>query len=71
MPLSLAPKDVAVTVSRVSADETVRHHLENLGILPESQLTVLSENDGDVILKVKDGRLALNKQLAMKIFVRF
>ena len=69
MPLPVAPIGKDLTVARVSADEKTKRHLENLGVLTGATLVALSENGGNLILKVKDGRLAIDRQLAMKIFV--
>ena len=44
-------------------------HLENLGIVPGGLVTLINVNDGSVILKVKESRIALNKDMAMKIMV--
>lgn len=69
MALAFAPRGQGMTVVKVNADEKTRRHLENLGILIGSVVTSLFDSRGDIILKVKDGRLAINKALAMKIMV--
>ena len=69
MPLSIAPIGRTVKVVRMSADENVKRHLANLGILVGAEVVMFSEQKGDVIIKVKDCKLALNKQLATKITV--
>ena len=69
MPLIVAPTGKDLRVTKASADEKTRRHLENLGILTGAKIVTLSESNGNVILKIKDGRLALDRQLAMKIFV--
>lgn len=69
MPIVVAPIDTLLKVVKVLVDEKTKRHLENLGILVNSEITIISKNDGNIIIKVKDGRLALNKETAMKIFV--
>ncbi len=69
MPIVVAPIDTLLKVVKVLVDEKTKRHLENLGILVNSEITVVSKNNGNIIVKVKDGRLALNKETAMKIFV--
>ena len=69
MPVSIAPLNVVMRVTKVAADEKVKKHLESLGITIGSNITVLQASAGNVILIVKDGRLALDKTLANKIFV--
>ncbi len=70
MPIVMAPTDRPVTVIKILAEEKVKKHLENLGITIGSTVTVLSAEGGSVILLVKEGRLALDKDLATKILVR-
>ncbi len=70
MPIVMAPTNTPVTVIKILAEDKVKKHLENLGITIGSSVTVLSEEGGSVILLVKEGRLALDKNLATKILVR-
>ena len=69
MPIVMAPVDVELKVVKVLVDEKTKRHLENLGILVNANLTIISKTNGNIIVKVKEGRLALNKDTAMKIFV--
>lgn len=71
MPIVLAPTNSQVVVVKILADERTKKHLESLGITINSPLTVLSVSGGSVIILVKDGRLAIDKELATKIMVRF
>ena len=70
MPIVMAPVNTPVTVIKILTEDKVKKHLENLGITIGSTVTVLSEEGGSVILLVKEGRLALDKNLATKILVR-
>ena len=56
-------------VRKVGGSPEVKLHLENLGIVPGGLVTLINVNDGSVILKVKESRIALNKDMAMKIMV--
>lgn len=69
MPIFIAPLNVQLTITRILVDETTKKHLENLGITVNSKIQVLSSENGSVIVLVKEGRLALDKNIAMKIFV--
>ena len=69
MPIVLAPENVDLKITKILVDEKTKRHLENLGILVNAIITILSKQDGNVIVKVKDGRLAINKEIALKIFV--
>lgn len=69
MPLVVAPIGKELRVLKISTDEKTKKHLESLGITVNSKLKLLSSGGGSVICVVKDGRLALNKEVAVKIFV--
>ncbi len=69
MPLVMAPEGKAVRVIKILTDDKLKKHLESLGITVDSEMTVLSSSGGSVICLVKDGRLALDKDMAMKILV--
>ena len=69
MPLPLAPQGEEVTVRKVPTDEKEPSHFENLGITVGAKLRVLSRVGGSVIIRIHEGRLALDRNLAMKILV--
>ena len=69
MPIAVAPLNVPIRVVKILADEKTKKHLENLGITIDSQIIVLSTAGGSIICKVKDGRLALDRNMATKILV--
>lgn len=68
MPLPIAPVGEELTVKKILLGERERRHFESLGIAVGAQLWLLS-SEGAVIVRVKDGRLALNRDVAMKIIV--
>lgn len=68
MPIIIAPANKELKVVKIIADEKTKKHLESLGIVINGDVTVLSSG-GSVILKIKDGRIALDRELATKIFV--
>lgn len=69
MPIMLAPLHRMLKIVRIAADETVKKHLENLGITVNGEVTVLSASGGSVVCKVKDGRIALDRDISTKILV--
>mgnify|MGYP002797168669 FL=1 len=69
MPLSIAPRGTTLKIMKTPVAEKVKRHLAHLGILVGAEITMLNEQAGDVIVKVKDCKLALNKQLATRIMV--
>ena len=71
MPIVMAPMNTPVTVIKILAEDKVKKHLENLGILKGSEVELIQNNNGVIILKVKEGRVALNYDLASKIFVEW
>ena len=69
MPLSVAPLGVGCKIVKIAAGDKMRKHLENLGLTVGERIISVSDNSGNVIIKVKDGRVALNRDLATCIHV--
>lgn len=69
MPLTMARAGEECTVSRVSGKDEVRKHLESMGFVAGAIVTVISDIGGNLIVNVKETRVALDKSLAAKIFV--
>ncbi len=69
MPIVLAPLNQNLRIVRIVADEKLKKHLESLGITVNGEITVLSASGGSVVCKIKEGRIALDKELSTKIFV--
>ena len=69
MPLTIAPIGKEITIVKYSLDDSLRKHLEALGMILGSTITVIKEKDGDVIIEVKGSKIAINKGLASKILV--
>lgn len=69
MPIVFAPINQELKIVRIAAEDKLKKHLESLGITVNSEITVLSASGGAVVCKVKDGRIALDRELSTKIFV--
>ena len=69
MPLNLSRPGEALLVKKISGKEEVRRFLENLGFVAGAQVSVVSENLGNVIVQIKDCRVAISKEMAQKIIV--
>lgn len=69
MPLTLAPIGQEMRIVKIAADEKTKKHLANLGVIAEANITVLSSGGGSAVCIVKDGRLALDRSVASRIFV--
>ena len=70
MPLVLAPQGEQLRIVRVAGDQKICHHLENLGITSGTDITLLSQDGGNMIIRVHDSRLALDRNVARSIIVR-
>ena len=69
MPLSLVREGEPARVNRVGGKEETRKFLENLGFVTGTPVAVISANAGNVIVKVKESRVAISREMAMKIMV--
>ncbi|MDE6504590.1 MAG: ferrous iron transport protein A [Clostridia bacterium] len=69
MPIALAPSNTEMTVRKISAEDKVKKHLQELGITVGGRITLLSSVGGNVIVVVKEGRLCLDRTIAGRILV--
>ena len=69
MPLTMAKKGEENIIKRVGGKEETRKFLEKLGFVVGSAVTVVSDVGGNVIVNIKDSRVALGKDMANKIMV--
>ena len=69
MPWSLAPTGEEKVIKRIGGSPQVKRHLENLGFVVGGSVTVVNELSGNVIVNVKEARVAISKEMALKIMV--
>ena len=69
MPLNLASPGEENTVLRVGGSPEVRQHLKELGFVPGSTVTIINTLGGNVIVKVKESRVAISGEMARKIMI--
>ena len=69
MPLTLADVGQDNTVKRIGGKPEVRRHLENLGFVVGSSVTVINAIGDNVIVRVKEARVAISAEMAQKIYV--
>ena len=69
VPLFMAKAGETVTIRRITGKDEVRQHLAELGFVVDSNVTVVSEIAGNLIVQVKDSRIALDKTMANRIMV--
>lgn len=69
MPLTMAEAGEENIIRRIGGRQEVKTHLENLGFVVGGIVTVINAIDGNVIVNVKDSRIAVSKEMAQKIIV--
>ena len=69
MPLTMAPIGQASKIQRVGGNDETKHFLANLGFVVGSEVTVISAIGGNVIVNIKDSRVAINQDMARHIMV--
>lgn len=69
MPIVMAPLNTELKIVRIGAGDKIKKHLESLGIFVNEKVVVLSSSGNTVVLKIKEGRIALDSDISTKIFV--
>jgi ferrous iron transport protein A len=69
MPLTLANTGEENMILKVGGNAEVKRHLEDLGFVAGANVTVVSSLSGNLIVNVKDSRIAISKEMAGKVMV--
>ena len=69
LPLTMAGEGADEMVARITGRDEVRRHLAELGLTVGERVTVMNSLAGNLILRVKESRIALDKELCNRIFV--
>ena len=69
MPLTLADTNEVNVIKKIGGLPETKKHLENLGFVVGGEVKVISAIGGNVIVQVKESRIAVSKEMAMKIMV--
>ena len=69
IPLNCADPYEESVIRKIGGSPEVRKHLENLGFVVGGTATVLTSLNGNVIVKVKESRVAINEEMARKIMI--
>lgn len=69
IPLTLARSGEVNVIKRVGGKQEVRAHLENLGFVVGGGVTVINTIGGNLIVNVKDSRVAISREMAQKIMI--
>lgn len=69
MPLSLAAAGEENTVQRIGGTQEVKKHLSDLGFVPGSTVTIVAQTGGNLIVNIKEARIAISCEMAQKIMI--
>ena len=69
MPLAMAKGGEKARILKITGKDEVRQHLAELGFVVDTEVMVVTEISGNLIVQVKDSRVALDKSMAMRIMI--
>lgn len=69
IPLVLASSGESNIIRKVGGNPALKSHLEDMGFVVGSEITVVSQVAGNLIVNVKEARIAISKEMAQKIYV--
>ena len=69
MPITMAEPGVEYCITRLGGNDEVRRHLAEMGFVPGGKVTLISDIQGNIIVNVKNVRVAISRQMAQKIFI--
>ena len=69
MPLTFAKEGEPASIKKVGGKEETRQFLENLGFVTGADVTVISTVGGNLIVNIKDSRIAIGKDMANRIMI--
>ena len=69
MPLTMANTGETVRIRKITGKDEVRRHLAELGFVVDSDVTVVTQLGGNLIVQVKDSRVALDRSMANRIMI--
>ena len=69
MPLTLASAWEENIIKKIGGKPDVKKHLENLGFVVGGNVTVITQMGGNVIVNVKEARIAISREMAQKIMI--
>jgi len=69
MPLTVTKIGEENSIKKVGGRDETRKFLENLGFIPGSHVTIITKNSGNVIVSIKESRIAISREMAAKIMV--
>ena len=69
LPLSVAAVGEENIIKKVGGSPEVKQHIENLGFVVGGRVSVISVTGGNIIVNVKESRIAISREMALKIMV--
>lgn len=69
LPLTMAKPGEPVVIRKITGKDEVRRHLAELGFVVDETVTVVSAMGGNLILQVKDSRIALDQSMANRVMI--
>ena len=69
LPLAFADPGEDYIIKKIGGSAATKKHLENLGFIPGGEVTVINTINGNLIVKVKECRVAISVEMAQKIMV--
>ena len=69
IPLTMANPGETVTIRKITGKDEVRQHLAELGFVVDTDVMVVNKVGGNLIVQVKDSRIALDESMAMRIMI--
>lgn len=69
IPLTLAEVGEEQIIKKIGGKPEVKAHLENLGFVAGGAVTIINTIGGNVIVKVKEARVAVSREMAQKIMI--
>ena len=67
LPITMAAPGDTVLIKRIAGKDEMRRHLNELGLVEGEHIKVIQNNSGNIILQVKEGRIAIDEKAAMRI----
>lgn len=68
MPIAVAPLNTKLKITKILLEESTKKRLESLGILLNAEIEIISSTGGNLILQIKSSRIAVDRNIATKIF---
>ena len=69
MPLTMAKMGEQNSIKKIGGKSETRQFLENLGFVPGAYITIIAQISGNVIVNIKESRVAISREMASKIMV--